>query len=399
MLNSIFSPKKELIYESTFILFIIYNLNIFIYNFSNYKIFGINTFLYLSLLLAILSFVFLIKDKRILSKDLFIFFIFNSLIILTFLSQVTFLHNILGSHDKLLSFTIGGLVWFFLGFCSSNIFIRKNIFFSFLIVFFIGYLISINLNGGLVLSYYDIFNGYSASEQLSHLSTGNSSIILLVLAMALIVNSKYQMVLFFLSCLLLFSLGGRSNLIIYMVSVYIYWVLIYKKNYILISSIFLVFLGSIFLTYGIYLDNSLAQRMVSVFNINQIKQDDSYVARANIFYESLDGLKLTNIFGDTEFIVRKFGDFGYYQHNILSFWQFYGLVFLLFLIVLMVLILVKIKFYLKHKENHADVVFNFGLLLFIFCIISILTSKSANFYPLWFSLGFWLSINKLSYIK
>ncbi|MCU4311794.1 hypothetical protein KTG68_06915 [Acinetobacter variabilis] len=390
-MNTLEVKKESILYFfslSAVFFFIITNLYQITAFFFNLNPIFVNFLLGFSLLLSIIAIGVYVFFKKFYIKEFFFIFLFLFFILTSVSFQNIFLNysgDIL-SYKNVLSFTVGGVIWFFIGvvlnFCKDLIKINYLIFILF---FYLAFLIVININEYFLIPYYSISIERGVDELYNHLNIGSSYAILLILCMA--VFKKYDFYIFLLCLFLLYSLGGRGNLILFYFAVNIYWLLggSYKK---VALSVFFLFLFLLFAAALFSNSSDTVLRMLSIVSTASISEDESFTQRMYIFNKSFIDFPKQALFGDPELIVKRFSSFGAYQHNILSFWQFYGVTVFIFISIFLIKIFKYIfinRLFLVRYTNSR-----FLTLLTIFCFLSIVFVKSATFYPFWFCLGYWL---------
>ena len=284
------------------------------------------------------------------------------------------------------------VTYFFLGSAIQHININKT---SLLIpLILMGYLvfeIGSNLNDGLVLNFGLMAQNRSEEVKFDHLTIGEPAIILVLMALSISPESK-KYLFFLVGSACLFALGGRMALFAYILSWFIYKILI-KRSLLKIFLEISLFVVIIFFTYNFLLndfDDKLVSRMIFA---DGFEQDSSSVERDEIFRGGVAALFDQMLIGDPTFIVRKYGSVGLYIHNILSAWQFYGLFFFFSLI----FAIINVGWWVKSNISSLDaIVDEFSIRLFVFSVLSLLIGKSINFYLIWLSLGYWLGRMRLS---
>ena len=117
-------------------------------------------------------------------------------------------------------------------------------------------------------------------------------------------------------------------------------------------------------------------------------EDGSLNARGDLFIKSLEHLPKSILYGDPTYIAYEAGSMGSYIHNILSMWQFFGLLpFILILVIYARALLI-----MKNRMEKGDltVMEEFACMILIYSSVSIVLSKSVVFYWMWFSAGYWM---------
>lgn len=208
--------------------------------------------------------------------------------------------------------------------------------------------------------------------------------IYLLIHISYIPNNTYRFLFFIVGCSFLFFLNSRSSLYTFIIvfSIFQFFYSSFRARIVsitlLLSAIFLLLSSSLF---QILLDAN--PRMLAV--ITDIDSDGSKIARDQLFEIGLDRTLRSAVFGDYGGVVKEFGNIGSYIHNILSYWQTYGLIpFLLSIIFFIVQPSIVAYNALKNKDlfNTAPY-FNIA----IYLVLLLIVSKSYTWYFSWFLLG------------
>ena len=134
---------------------------------------------------------------------------------------------------------------------------------------------------------------------------------------------------------------------------------------------------------GVDSGDSLVQHMLFSEGVGG---DESYSERGQFLKDGLEMLPEQIAFGNPGLFARMHRTVGAYIHNILSVWQFFGLVPFLLLVALLLRLAFKVRRYVR---NIDDPMTRFGILCFAYAFVGILFSKFVGFPFLWFAIGFW----------
>lgn len=204
-------------------------------------------------------------------------------------------------------------------------------------------------------------------------------------------NNFYKFLLLTLGCITLFFLNSRSALYSFIIVIAIYQILfsdIKNKIYTMLGVTLFVFflIGSS--VYSELLETN--PRMLTL--VTGISEDGSQQAR-NLLYEvGISRIKEAPLLGDYGGTIRDFGSIGSYIHNILSYWQVFGLIPFLasvyFFIIQTSIIAYNSYKYRKIRKNSTYFV------LAIYLMLSLITAKSYVWYTAWFILGYLHTYNR-----
>lgn len=355
-------------------------------------------FLILTAIFGIVSIFFNLRSNNFLlpNKLLLILYIYIYLIIILIL-QSYFYPNLFDSTGRsaleyVRSYTIGGMLWLTIGLSLglANVKIKKNQNLSILIVFGLLLVLSFLDKSGLVINYSELKDSRADSVDYSHLVIGHFVVILLLSSLAF--NRKWEILILVLGLLICFTVGGRSDVFIFILTFFIYNLLFDKKK-MWFSLLSLVLAG---LTFIFVVGLSFFKDTKFNFLLSGEK-DDSWELRKLIFHKNIENLYSQFFIGNpnkiitTDFGVSElYNNVGAYSHNIFSVWQFYGFVFFLFICCFIFFTAVKI-FNISRSKLKVDVLEKFFILLFLFSAISLVFVKSINYYPIWLCMGYWLT--------
>lgn len=182
---------------------------------------------------------------------------------------------------------------------------------------------------------------------------------------------------------ILFAGGGRSSLLIGIGSLIIYEYLFAWRSLALFSTA-IIALGVGLAAYLVDLGDPVFQYML--FSAG-VENDASSVLRSEQFMAGVERLPSQALFGEASFLVKRFGDLGYYIHNILSAWQLFGLAVFLMLIGFLVRSALCLRSTMLNASTEVD---HFFAAVFIYASISALTVKYVGFSAMWYVLGYWM---------
>lgn len=238
--------------------------------------------------------------------------------------------------------------------------------------------------GGAFQVDYEVVNAALGDVRIDHLSLQDSVVLLLLFSYAKTAGI-FRIGVILAAFASLFMLGGRAAFFIFSLSILLsMWVKGMQLRAVLYA---LAGLGALYLVVSLMKDNSyLPDGVARMLFIGGVSEDRSNIARWEILRASYDGLLAQVAFGDPGALVRNFGTMGAYIHNLLSVWQFYGVV-PFFIVVVLTLEAVRQLF-----ERQADGIFgfdDFGSAGLAYSVISVLVAKSLMFGLFWFFLGYW----------
>jgi len=285
----------------------------------------------------------------------------------------------------LLTTTITSIAWLLIG-CGMQSFPKKISSKSAIaIIIFMASCIYINADDNYLINWAKMQSESDDGNELNHLIVGFQSAYLLLLAYSLSPKT-IKIPISIISLMILFSLGGRTSLLCYLATLAIYNLHqeSLKKSIITAVAIFLLLL-IIFFNIEIDLNDQYISRMLFQGGIDQ---DESKIARDQFFLEGIEHLPYQSLYGDINLLAKNYKTFGSYSHNILSAWQIYGII--PFLLIVGVSFYIGKKLLVKNRKN-LNGISEFGLLIYIFSITSILTGKFIGFPMYWMAIGFWLT--------
>jgi len=279
----------------------------------------------------------------------------------------------------------GGVIWMACGCAVQAIKKESSFYFSSALLVFLMISVFSNLSDGLIISYAALSEDRSDGLELNHLVLGESAAFLLILSFSF-APQKWRTPFFLIGIFILFSLGGRTALFTYFLAIGIY--LFLKGKLLGFLPRFLPWVLAIAALGLVFFSNSFNdEKIARMLLLDGVGADDSVIAREYYFEEGLRGLSSQIVMGDAGFMIRQFGGIGTYIHNLLSAWQFYGV---LPFIIFSVSLLWVGAFIWKNRRTFSSPIDDFGVIFFIYAGISILAGKSIVYFSFWFVLGFWL---------
>lgn len=238
-------------------------------------------------------------------------------------------------------------------------------------------------NLGFSVPYADI-EGLGGFEVINHLMLSEYMLIILFWAY-FFSDGRVKLIIFLIFLYAMFSGGGRSSFIIGMASLFVYELIFGLRKVVVYVAAVLGLLFSLMLFF-IGIDDSVISYML--FS-GGIENDNSYIGRLDQFNAGIDALWSQFLYGDVNFLVREFKHLGFYMHNIMSVWQFFGFFAFIGVLALIIISWQKIKFKYFFGASSVD---KFFIGMFIYSVISIFTVKYVGFAAFWFSIGYWIVV-------
>ncbi|WDE16079.1 hypothetical protein KMZ14_00375 [Acinetobacter schindleri] len=391
MLNNLNSKLLDLLY-----LFIVIIMSLRV--FSNFNFFSNSLAVLAPLLIIPLGVIYIAPKLMDLGKPQVNINIFLFVLICVFLLLIPTLQNIFldnlfdysgrNSHQYVWTISLLALSWVFAGAvigCIRNVTIFfKCVTYAFFFIFAICLIYA--LNGGWFIDYQFLTNLRNDDIKIHHLSLTEPLMLIFFMVLAFLYNTKIKWIVVFAILFFMFALGGRVAFLCYILAILIYEFLSSKVYNYLPK---LLFIGVV----GIYIFLSLSTDLNDNFEFNKlflsdgIENDESFKGRMQFFKDFGEGALTQVVIGNPNFFIIRHNDLGTYAHNILSLFQFYGLI--LFIIILFSLLFIVKKIYILRLYLSDDVLIKFGILFFIYTFFSVLIGKAVLFSSLWFILGFW----------
>lgn len=224
-----------------------------------------------------------------------------------------------------------------------------------------------------------------------YLLLGGLQSIFLILFITKVENSIYKYLLFAVGCITLFFLNSRSALYLFIIAFLIYFLLFSNIK----NKFYTTFIAGSFIY--LFINNSLFSqaldanpRMFKV--ITGLSEDGSNISRNFLYEVGLSRIKESPLLGDYGGTIRDFGTIGSYIHNILSYWQVFGLLPFLASIYFFVIqaLVIMYKSYKDRKLRQTSTYF----ILAVYLLISVIVAKSYVWYSAWFILGYLHTYNR-----
>lgn len=373
---------------------------IFIYSFIKilaifYGLFDTRYSLYI-LFLILLTSIAIVLNKivrgsiRISKNDLSIFILITTLSLSVF-SQLTLTNNLLdgnglSTHTFLITQTAFSLIWLLAGYSLQYFHcIQHKTLLPLIILFIITAIIYQASNGGITLNYWEITNYFKNNNnvKVTHLTTGFEFYILLI-AIYSYLPSNYRVLVIPVCIYILFLLGGRTNLFLFIFSVLLYQIfkgVLKARSLLFVLFSLLLIITSPFILKYFTLDQNTLSRMTFDEGLDN---DGSFQSRVWLFQQTLETLPSQFFFGNVNQLVIKKFYLGAYSHNILSAWEVYG--FFAFFVIVM-LLMVNFRRVRIINKYFDDPLSTFISLMFYSALVGVIISKNVHFQVLWLSLG------------
>lgn len=342
---------------------------------------------------------------NLLNKELLLYYLilFNFIFIPIF--QFILFDNLIddlgrSSFEFTVTISLLCISWFLLGCLMARIKVIPLLFYYIILISMAVsfYLMYTSFGGQPFVDYYYISSLRIDSIKIQHLSLTEPLTFVLFLFLSISYMTKFKWISILFIIFIFLSLGGRTAFFCALLTIIIYELIISNFLSYLIKVSLVSFLSIIILLSLNFSDNIFFDKL---FFKGGLDSDESYKGRVEFLFDFFDGFLNQILIGYPNFFIEKHNDLGTYSHNILSIFQFYGLILFLVVIYSIYLIIKKIIKYEFYKStNSLDI---FGVLLFIYVLLSIITGKAVLFSPLWFVLGFLLfrlrhSVEKQSYV-
>lgn len=225
-------------------------------------------------------------------------------------------------------------------------------------------------------------------DDFTHLAIAEWVVFLLIGSYAF-ANEKFRPLIVLISLFCLFSLQGRSSTFFTIIAFFVYGFIHEGRKHLVavlvmtaIAALAYFFLPIEELIFDA--DQGSIERMT----LSGEDADVSLQGRFEIIDVSINHLPQAALVGDPTFLAREAQSMGSYIHNLLSLWQFFGVV--PFLIMIVVLIKSLRKMFTLAGSGRVSVMDEFASVLLIYSVISVIFSKSIVFYWIWFVVGYWM---------
>jgi hypothetical protein len=286
------------------------------------------------------------------------------------------------SHTYILLESFLNLPWLIIGSKLPNSNYRTKNYIGIIFISVLLFLIIKNTDSAYIIDYTQLNKDSAPGTESTHLPLGSWGALLVIFSYT-IVSRKIKYLALPTSLFIFYSMGGRGSLACFAASVIIYEA-IFKND-----AKLLIFMATISSAAILYLISSaeiinsstLLNRMIFSSGLDE---DGSLIERVDQFDRGLTLLLDQALYGNTSLIVQEFGTVGAYMHNILSAWQFFGAP--VFFIITLLLISISLKLH-KNRLQLTTPAQNFCLMLFIYSLTCVLTTKFVFFPLLWISVG------------
>lgn len=283
------------------------------------------------------------------------------------------------SHEYLFKTTLVVFTWFFAGAAANFYQATGRVFWAAYLLIALLLLVMHATGFGFSVQYANLVDS-GGFEVLNHLLLAEYMLIICYFGyFAAPLGSRF--IFFLVICYILFAGGGRASFLLGVGSLLIYEILFGDRRLAFLMVLCAFLFLALLVVFG---DDSIVSYML--FS-GGVESDSSFVGR---LYQFIDGVSALNgqiAWGDVSFFVKKFGSLGFYMHNFMSAWQFYGLPSMLLYVGVGVVSAIKMCLVLRSSIDYLDSVF--GALL-IYSLIGILFVKFVGFGTFWFAIGYWM---------
>lgn len=235
----------------------------------------------------------------------------------------------------------------------------------------------------------DLDNGY-------YLYIGDSFALFSIFIFKSIKNKE----LFLLNSLFwLYKIGSRTALVCFIIFFIVNFIITFISRGCLLKMNlmkYLIIIPAVVFILGFNDGINLDSRMLSVFNIQLIENDNSYTSRDIINEENINDLKNIWLTGKVFRELELHGRYGFYSHNILSYWMQFGIIpFILIIFNIIILVFRIIKDILRDNYKEIELITGWT----IFLLPEVLFSRSYTYPYIWMLIFFTISIKYSSKFK
>jgi len=251
------------------------------------------------------------------------------------------------------------------------------------IILVMAFLQGLGLDG--TVAYKDIRYDSDLSN-ISHLTLEKYVVILLAFAYS--ISHRTRWLVAFCGMLVLFTMGGRTALTVFALTVLFLNLRGRVGRNILVMGLtgaLVIFIGRHAIETGFIDIESKPVR--DMLFLDGLEGDNSFNGRRELLLGGLKDLEQQFWVGNFPLTVERNGYFSTYVHNILSAWQFYGFFVFLAIISALLYCLRRMVVAMRRKATPATV---FGAFMLIYVVISVVLAKSVMWNLLWFAIGYWL---------
>lgn len=384
--------------KAEFFLFLLVYIILFARVLSNINLFDNSLAVVFPVVIIPFGFIYLLLTAKKINgfniniNSFLFYFILLFLIFIPFLQNIFFVNLIdsfnRSSHEFIWVISLLGISWIIAGAILGSINgLSKGLKFINLIFFFMFFLILFySLNKGVFIDYIFLTGLRSDGIKVHHLSLTEPLMLVFYMIIAQFYNSKYKWLIILIILYWMFALGGRVAFFCFIFSILIYEFFNENKiNFFLKISIIASLSTYIVLFLVSNLDNIFAFN--KLFFSQGVGNDESFQSRLELFDNFSRNILSQLVIGNTNSLISNEGGLGSYVHNILSVIQFYGLIPFLIVIFSFLYIIKYIYIYRLYKEQ--EILSIFGVLFFMYTLLSVIVGKAVLFSSLWFILGFW----------
>lgn len=279
------------------------------------------------------------------------------------------------------------VMYFFAGAACTQIKYEKSNILAIVFVLLVVIPLLNTLDGGLFVDYYKL-KQITGDQNLSHLYISEWCVFLFISAYAF-ANRVFRPFVIIIALVCLFSLQGRSSTIFTFVAIVTFSFFVEGRK-IFYTAIICIVIG-IAAYFFLPIQDVLVEARGEAFDrmvLSGGEEDNSLTARSDILWFSIGHLPQSVLFGDPTFIALEARKMGSYIHNLLSMWQFFGLLPFLLIVVILIRSLLSLKS--RIKQGGLTVMEEIAGMLLIYVTVSVVLSKSIIFYWLWFATGYWM---------
>ena len=230
---------------------------------------------------------------------------------------------------------------------------------------------------------------------ISYLYLGDVFAIFSLLIIAMLDDYKKKIALFMSSTYFLYLLGSRSSLYFFLVVFIVYlfkFFFVRRKLFARIGLITVVLFGILIFVLSVDLNLVTDNRMLRIISSSNRVTDYSQIARNSILVAGIDNIKENWFWGDylAEFRVR--GGWGAYIHNILSYWEEYGIVvFIMFIYQCLFTLVYNVRRFFSISGKVVE----FSTYIAIFCVLSVIFTRSYIYHYAWLAFGLTTCLMKI----
>ncbi|AXY43694.1 O-antigen ligase family protein [Halomonas sp. JS92-SW72] len=281
-----------------------------------------------------------------------------------------------------------GVTWFLVGVSVSNFTPHYSVKIPFLLLLISFFFVVQSSNEGRVD--YAYLREVTGVDSYSHLWITEGLIIFSFLSYAGLKSLWLRVLVFSLSVASLFLAGSRSGLLFFIVTIVFYELFFSNGIKAWKKVVFMLVMSPVLLaiSYGyLSLINPLyIEHFLLIFDRDS---SGSWQERTYALNIGLNLLHRQILFGDPTLLASELGNVGWYIHNALSGWQFFGLPFFLVSCVAYILAFAKmVQFRNIGKETPF---FRFKSLMLLYTALNISLTVFVGSSWFWFTLGLWLA--------